>query len=120
MISFGVNRSWWDKLPAIDQAIIIAACNEENSQMMAETNANNGAYLTRLVNDHGVELREFNDEIYDSFGEAAQEVFDETRQHSDLTGRIHESFLAARSDIGRWSGLADAAFINQRNRVLGL
>ncbi len=120
MISFGVNRSWWDKLPAIDQAIIIAACNEENSQMTAETNANNGAYLTRLVNDHGVELREFNDEIYDSFGKAAQEVFDETRQHSDLTGRIHDSFLAARSDIGRWSGLADAAFINQRNRVLGL
>jgi len=120
MISFGVNRSWWDGLSAIDQAIIIAACNEENARMMAETNANNGAFLTRLVNDHGVELRQFSDEIYDSFGEAAQEVFDETRQHSGLAAKIHDSFAKARDDIGRWSGLSDAAFINQRNRVLGL
>jgi TRAP-type mannitol/chloroaromatic compound transport system substrate-binding protein len=120
MISFGVNRSWWDGLSAIDQAIIIAACNEENARMMAETNANNGAFLTRLINDHGVELRQFSDEIYDSFGEAAQEVFDETRQHSDLAARIHDSFAKARDDIGRWSGLSDAAFVNQRNRVLGL
>jgi TRAP-type mannitol/chloroaromatic compound transport system substrate-binding protein len=120
MISFGVNRSWWDGLSAIDQAIIIAACNEENARMMAETNANNGAFLTRLINDHGVELRQFSDEIYDSFGEAAQEVFDETRQHSDLAARIHDSFAKARDDIGRWTGLSDAAFVNQRNRVLGL
>jgi len=87
---------------------------------MAETNANNGAFLTRLINDHGVELRQFSDEIYDSFGEAAQEVFDETRQHSELAAKIHDSFAKARDDIGRWTGLSDAAFVNQRNRVLGL
>ena len=87
---------------------------------MAETNANNGVFLSKLINEHGVKLRKFNDEIYDSFGKAAKEVVDETRQHSALAEKIHSSFEKARAQIGRWSGLSDAPFIHQRNRVLGL
>ena len=82
-----------------------AACNEENARQMAETNANNGTYLTRLIKDHGVKLRKFNDEVYDSFGEAADEVFEEARQHSPLAAKIHDSFVRARDDIGRWTKL---------------
>jgi TRAP-type mannitol/chloroaromatic compound transport system substrate-binding protein len=119
-LSFGMNKSFWSKLSKTDQAIIQAACNEENARQMAETNANNGTYLTKLIKDHGVKLKEFNDDIYDSFGKAAKEVFDEVRQHSKLAAKIHDSFAAARDDIGRWSGYSDAAFVNQRNRVLGL
>ncbi len=120
MLSLGMNKSWFSKLPKLDQAIIEAAANEENSRQMAETNANNGIYLTKLIKEHGVVLKKFNDEIYDSFGEAAQAVFEEARQHSPLAEKIHVSFLKARDDIGRWTGLSDAAYIDQRNRVLGL
>jgi TRAP-type mannitol/chloroaromatic compound transport system substrate-binding protein len=119
-IAFGMNKSWWGKLSKTDQAIIQAACNEENARQMAETNANNGAYLTRLIKDHGVKLKKFNDETYDAFGKAAQQVFDETRQHSALAAKIHDSFAKARDDIGRWSGFAEGAYIEQRNRVLKL
>lgn len=119
-ISFGMNKSWWSKLSKTDQALIQAACNEENGRQMAETNANNGSYLTKLINDHDVELRRFNDDIYDAFGKAAQQVFDETRQHSALAGKIHDSFAKARDDIGRWTGYSDAAYAAQRNRVLKL
>lgn len=119
-LALGLNKSWWGTLTKTEQAIIHAACNEENARQMAETNANNGTYLTRLIKEHGVKLKQFNDDIYDSFGEAAKAVFDETRQHSKLAGEIHDSFAKARTDIGRWTGLSDAAFANQRNRVLGL
>ncbi len=120
MLSFGVNKSFWSTLSETDRAIIEAACNEENARQMAETNANNGTFLTKLIKEHGVQLRQFNDEIYDSFGKAAKEVFEETRQHSKLAGKIHDSFTQARSDIGRWTGFSDSAFVAQRNRVLGL
>ena len=71
-LSLGMNKSWWSKLSKTDQAIIQAACNEENARQMAETNANNGIYLDKLIKDHGVKLKKFNDEIYDSFGKASQ------------------------------------------------
>ena len=117
-LCMGMNKSWWEGLSKTDQAIIEAACNEENSRQMAETNANNGAFLDKLINEHGVKLRKFNEDIYDSFGEAAAEVFEEVRQHSPLANKIHESFLKARADVGRWNGLSDTAYTLQRNRVL--
>ena len=120
MIAFGMNKAWWSKLSKTDQALIEAACNEENSRQMAETTANNGTYLTKLIKDHGIKLKKFNDETYDSFGKAAKAVFDETRQHSALAAKIHDGFEQARDNIGRWTGLSDAAYVEQRNRVLGL
>jgi TRAP-type mannitol/chloroaromatic compound transport system substrate-binding protein len=119
-LCLGMNKSFWEGLSKIDQAIITAACHEENALQMAETNANNGAYLTRLINDHGVELRRFNDDIYDSFGQAAQEVFDETRQHSPLAAKVHDGFEKSLREIGKWIGLSDTAYTMQRNRVLGI
>ncbi len=119
-LTMGMNKKWWSSLSKTDQAVIQAACNEENTRQMAETNYNNGTYLGRLVKDHGVKVRAFNDDIYDSFGKAAEEVFEETRAHSPLAAKIHDSFAATRADVGRWMLLSDAGYINQRNRVLGI
>ena len=118
--SFGMNKAWWEGLSKVDQDIIKAACEAEFLSLMAEYNANNGNYLNRLIEEHGVELRAFNDDVYDAFGVAAGEVFEEARQHSDLANRIHESFEAARANVGRWMNLSDAAYYAQRNRVLGV
>ena len=85
---------------------------------MAETNANNGLFLNKLIDEHGVELREFNDDVYDSFGEAASEVIEEARDHSDLSRRIFDSHLKARTEIGAWTALSDTAYVVKRNNVL--
>ncbi|MEJ2028238.1 MAG: ABC transporter substrate-binding protein, partial [Limibacillus sp.] len=116
MLAVGMNKSWWESLSPSDQLIIEAASSMENDVMMSEFNAKNGEALTRLINEQGVELREFNDDIYDSFGAAAEEVFGEARAHSDLANRIHESFAA----VGAWGNLAEVAYLRQRNRVLGV
>jgi TRAP-type mannitol/chloroaromatic compound transport system substrate-binding protein len=120
MISFGMNASWWGTLTPHEQNVIRFCCRAENDYMMAEFNANNGTYLTKLVDEHGVDLKRFNEDVYDAFGRAADEVFAETIQHGDLTKRIHESFLAARVDVGAWMNIADVAYLVERNRVLGL
>ncbi|MDE0386846.1 MAG: TRAP transporter substrate-binding protein [Defluviicoccus sp.] len=120
MLSFGMNASWWGKLSKSDQTIIESLAAAENDIMMAEYNAKNGAALTRLLTDHGVKLRRFNDDVYDSFGEGSAEVFETVRAHSDLANRIHESFLKTRKDVGGWAKIADQAYLAQRNRVLGV
>ena len=119
-LCMGMNASWWGTLSKSDQAIIEACCNEENSLQMAETNAENGKYLARLQRDHGVELREFNEDVYEAFGEAAQEVIEEARGHSDLAKRIFDSHLAARQEIGGWMAISDVAYSIKRNRVVGI
>ena len=119
-LSLGINKKFWDGLSKSDQIIIMAAAETENSIMMSEYNAKNGASLASLISDQGVKLKSFSDDIYDSFGEAAEEVFEEVQQHSALAKKIHASFLSSRDEVGAWAKISDQAYVQQRNRVLGL
>ena len=119
MLACGMNKTWWDGLSKSDQMMIEAASSMENDVMMSEYNYKNGAALKRLINDQGVKLRQFNDDIYDGFAEASEEVFAEVQEHSDLANRIHQSFATARADIGAWAEISDQAYLQQRNRALG-
>ena len=120
MLSFGMNKKWWDGLTKSDQFIIEAAASAENDIMMSEYNWKSGAALISLIKDQGVKLRKFNDDVYDSFGEAAEEVFEGVRAHSALAKRIDDSFRSARKNLGGWSKISDQAYVAQRNRVLGV
>jgi TRAP-type mannitol/chloroaromatic compound transport system substrate-binding protein len=119
-LSLGINKKFWDGLSKSDQIIVAAAAEMENSVMMSEYNAKNGASLKKLIDEQGVKLKSFSDDIYDSFGEAAAEVFEEVQQHSPLAKKIHQSFLKSRDEVGAWAKISDQAYVAQRNRVLGL
>ncbi|MEN8246570.1 MAG: TRAP transporter substrate-binding protein, partial [Thermodesulfobacteriota bacterium] len=120
MLALGINKKWWDGLAKSDQQIIEAAASMENDVMMAEFNAKNGLFLAKLVTEQGVKLREFNEDVYDAFGDGAAEVYAGVVKHDNLTKRIHESFVKARHEVGSWMKISDQAYLNQRNRVLDL
>ncbi len=119
-LAFGMNASWWGSLSDWEKAVVEAACMEEHAAQFEETCALNGQYLARLVNDHGVQVRAFNDDVWDGFGEAAAEVFAETRDHSALATKIDDSFQSNLREIGGFMAAFEGTFVNQRNRVLEL
>lgn len=119
-LAFGMNQEFWEGLSSADQALITACCYEEHANQYDEATARNGEYLQKMINENGIELRQFNDETYDSFGEAADEVFEETRDHSDLAAEVHDSFIKARRELGTWMMNAGVGYSNQRNRIIGL
>lgn len=118
-LAVGLNASFWGSLSASDQNLIFAVAQAENSNIMAEYNAKNGAALERLQSEQGIEVREFNDDVYAAFGRGAEEVFAEVVEHSALARRIHESMLAARKTVGEYQQLNDVEYVLKRNRVLG-
>ena len=118
--AFGLNKSWWSKLSNTEREMITAAANYEAHLMMAECNANNGVYLKKLVDEQGVKLREFSDEVYEAFAKAAKIVFDETRQHSKLADKIYTSFEASRNNVSNWMKLSDISYSLKRNKALGI
>ena len=120
MLAAGCNKSWLTSLSASDQLTIEAAAAMENDVMMAEYNAKNGSSLKKLIEEQGVILKEFNDDVYDGFAEASAEVYAEVVEHSDLARRTHESFVNGRAEIGAWMKLSDGAYLKQRNRALGV
>ncbi|MEO1694180.1 MAG: ABC transporter substrate-binding protein, partial [Pseudomonadota bacterium] len=119
-LSLGMNKSWWDGLSKYEQNLITAAAYEEHAAQYEETQARNGEYLKKMIEENGVTLKSFNDEIYDEFGEAAKEVFEATRDHSALAKKIDDAFQSTLREVGGWQKIAEVAFSNQRNRVLGI
>ena len=119
-LSCGINKTVWDSLSADHQAIVSGACQAENNRMFSEFNAKNSDSLDTLINEHGVQLREFNEEVWDAFGDAAEEVFAETRDHSPLAAKINDAYQSAMREIGGWRAIAEIEFTKQRNRILGI
>jgi TRAP-type mannitol/chloroaromatic compound transport system substrate-binding protein len=117
-LAAGFNASFWGSLSESDQNLIKAVAQAENDNIMAEYNAKNGAALERLVNDQGVVVREFNEDVYEAFGRGSAEVYAEVVESSDLARRIHESMVAARKTVGEYQQLNDVEYVLKRNAVL--
>ncbi|KAA5604501.1 TRAP transporter substrate-binding protein [Roseospira marina] len=109
-LSGGVNMDVWNGLSAEDKAIIEAAAAAENDFTLAEFNARNGDALDTLVNEHGVDLRMFSDEVMTGIGNAAGEVVAEVAAEDPVTQAIYDSFVAFRSKAIGWSRIADQAY----------
>ncbi|MFV0475246.1 MAG: TRAP transporter substrate-binding protein [Pikeienuella sp.] len=116
----GMNIEWYNTLTDWEKAVIQAACYEENANAYEEAMALNGVYLKKMVEENGVLLRNFNDELWDAFGESAMEAFEELRAHSELAARIDDSYQSFIRLAGGTSQDFEGAFLRQRNRVLGL
>ena len=120
VLGFGLNKSWFDGLPKSDQLVIEACAVQTHFELYAEVNAKNGEWLHKFITEQGVQLKKFNEDIVDAFGEATEEVFEEVRQHSDLAKRIDDSYRQARATVAGWLSVAESEYFIQRNRVLGL
>ena len=118
-MSAGINASFWGGLSEGDRALINAAAQMENSNMLTEYNAKNGAALERLRSEQGVQIREFSDGVYEAFGGGAEEVFSEVVEHSAQARRVHESMVDARKVVGGYQQLNDVEYVLKRNTVLG-
>ncbi len=113
-LALGLNTDIWNDMTPTEKAWIEAATATENDVMLAEFNANNARSLDTLINEHGVTLRKFDDEILKILGRVSAEVVLETANHDDLSRRIYDSFTQARAGSMRWGNIAEKAFMDAR------
>ncbi len=114
-LSFGTNLDLWQDFSAKERSIFENASMAENEYMYSEFNANNARALDTLVNEHGVELLEFSDEILARLASISAEVVAEAGKADDLSKRIYQSFMEARKGSIRWGAISEQAFMHARS-----
>ena len=119
-LTLGLNASWWGSLTDYERAVITAAAYEEHAAAHDEAMAKNGEYLQKLIDEQGIQVRSFNEDVWDGFAEGAAEVFEETRDHSAMAAKIDDAFQAKLREIGGSIASFEGQFVTQRNRILGL
>ena len=109
-----VNREALAALPADLQAIVRYACQASNADMYADFEARNGAAIKTLVEEHGVELRAFPDEVLDALRQASREVIEELAASDAMAAKVWESLSSYMEQVKRSTAIGAQYFMNRR------
>ncbi|GGL77136.1 TRAP transporter substrate-binding protein [Wenxinia marina] len=112
-----VDKAKYQALPDDLQAIIRDVSQAEYDMVAADFAANDPRALQTLINEHGVNVQQFPDEILQAGAEAAKSVLTELRESSDpLTQRTAESFIEALNIMRVRTEDTDNAFVRAREQ----
>ncbi|MEL6745036.1 MAG: ABC transporter substrate-binding protein, partial [Pseudomonadota bacterium] len=109
-----LGKSAIDELPSDLQAIVEAACAEENIRSLGESEWQNAERLKTLVGEKGVQLRDYPSEILTAASQAAVDVLDELAQTDAASRAVIESFRAAAAHQKDWSRTSIEKFLRAR------
>lgn len=119
-LGVGVNLTLWNSLTAQEKAIIEGACQRANNLSIAEYTHHNAIALDQLVNEHGVELREFPPDVMEAMARESRNVLEEAARADPFTGKVFESFRASLARSMAWGRISDEAYMSARRRVFSL
>lgn len=116
-----VDKAKFKALPEDLQQIIVDASQAEYDQVASDFYANDPRALKTLVEEHGVKIRTFPDEILEAGAKAATEIIEGLRSSDDaLTRKTADSFVAAFNLLRTRSESTDLAFMNARQKYFKL
>lgn len=114
MLGFGIGTKVWEGLSDSDKTLFESTALAVNNLTLSDFNANNTAALETLIDQHGVELVEFSDDIYKAFGAAAKDVLAAAGNADPLTKKVYDSFMDFRKKALVWTKLSDQGYTNKR------
>jgi TRAP-type mannitol/chloroaromatic compound transport system substrate-binding protein len=110
-----VNKKVWDGLSKDQQEIIAVAAQAEATLELAEFTYKSAGSLDVLLNQHGVQVRKFNDGLLQGFGKASQEVISEIGNKDPFTKKVYDNYMAALKQAKGWSALGEQGYMNARS-----
>ncbi|MEY6431381.1 TRAP transporter substrate-binding protein [Thioalkalicoccus limnaeus] len=109
------NREAFEELAPDLQAIVLNACKVVNQDMLAEYMARDPVALNTLLTQHGVELRQFPDDVVTRLRALADEVLADLGQRDDFAKRVYASYRKFLDQSKEWSRLSELAYLRARD-----
>ncbi len=94
--TFYVNRRAWEQLPSAYQQLLECVTRDVHADILARYDVANPVALERLVNEHGVLLERFPDDVMRAGWEASNEILNELAGESEIFNRVFTSWKAFR------------------------
>ena len=82
--------------------------------MLSEFTAKNNAALNILIEEHGVELRAFPEDVIYKLREISKELVRESMQENDLSRKIYSSYMEFLESVKNYHRISEQAFLKAR------
>ena len=115
-----INQAVWEALPDDLQAVVDGAAKATAIEYNADYRYHNVTLLKPLVEEHGVQLRAFPEEVNEALGATAMDVLHELGDSDDLTRRIHASYMAFLKDADNYTKWFDRPIQEMRSKALSV
>lgn len=111
----GVNMKAYKQLPKDLQDLVTYACDSLYNIVWTEYTTKHAIALKQMVTDHGVQVKKLPDDVIVAMGNAAGQVIEDLRNHSDeLVRKITDSFLNYRNLVSDYNVYAENGQLNAR------
>jgi TRAP-type mannitol/chloroaromatic compound transport system substrate-binding protein len=108
-----VNKDRFNELPTDLQEIVRTACHRLNIWTLSEFEAQNNAFLQKLVNEKGVQLRTFSADTLAALRSITDEVIAEVTSGDPLAQKVYTAYSAFKKQVSAWSEVTEKAFYDR-------
>jgi TRAP-type mannitol/chloroaromatic compound transport system substrate-binding protein len=109
-LEYFFNKKAYESLPKELQQIVDAACVESEHWSLTQFEAQNGAALQTLVNDHKVQLLKFPEAVLADLRKLSDEVVEEEAAKSPMAKKVNESFKKFQKVVNAWGQVSEKAY----------
>ena len=113
-LSVGINRTLWESLNVEEKKLIESALAAHHTYYAADHFVRHTKHLPILLEEHSVQLRQYDDEILRALGKTSGEVVAELGASDPFTQRVYESYMKFREASLGWTDISERAYLNAR------
>ena len=107
-----VNKRAFEGLSIDLQEIIRTAAYRLNAWATAEFEAQNNFYLRKLIEEEGVDVRRFSDEVLAELRKYSEEVIQELIAEDEASAKVYASLSKFTGEIRSWSEYSEKLYYN--------
>jgi TRAP-type mannitol/chloroaromatic compound transport system substrate-binding protein len=111
-LEYFFNKAAYESLPKDLQHIVDGVCMENELWTLTQFDAQNGAALQTLINQHQVQLIEFPEAVLSALRKLAEDVLEEEAAKSPMAKKVNESFKQFQKIVGSWGHISEQAYYN--------
>ena len=115
ILDCSIDMFEWEKLDDATKELITVASKAVNMEVLSFFQAVNDSSYQKLINEHGVQMRQLPDPVMNALGQRAGEVCSSIASEDPVSQALFSHIVEFRSSILRWTNTSEKEYMRVRS-----
>ena len=115
ILDCSIDMFEWEKLDDATKELITIASKAVNMEVLSFFQAVNDSSYQKLINEHGVQMRQLPDDVMNALGQRAGEVCSSIAAEDPVSQALFSHIVEFRSSILRWTNTSEKEYMRVRS-----
>ena len=115
ILDCSIDMFEWEKLDDATRELITVASKAVNMEVLSFFQAVNDSSYQKLINEHGVQMRQLPDDVMNALGQRAGEVCSSIAAEDPVSQALFSHIVEFRSSILRWTNTSEKEYMRVRS-----